>query len=75
MNNQEKLAMLEDIMELEAGDLTLETVLEDVEEWDSLSKLSLMAAVKKNFSKSLSVATIKGFVTVADICNFLDEDK
>ena len=47
MKIEEKIALLEDIMDLDEGTLTLETVLAELEEWDSMTKLSLVASVKK----------------------------
>lgn len=37
MPNEKKLELLEEMMELDAGTLTPETTLEDLEEWDSLA--------------------------------------
>lgn len=72
MSLEEKLALLEEIMDLDEGTLTEDTVLEDIDEWDSLSKLSLMAEAKKKFDKALTVEDIRGFITVGDIINILD---
>ncbi len=71
MTEKEKIELLEEIMELDEDTLNLESVLEDLEEWDSLSKLSLMAEAKKRFGKNLSVNEIRGFVKVKDICEYL----
>lgn len=70
---KELLEMLEEIMDLDEGVLETTTVLEDLEEWDSLSILSLMAEAKKNYDKKLSVDEIKKFVTVQDIIDFLQK--
>jgi len=67
----EKLRMLEEIMELDEGALELDTQLDEVEEWDSISKLALMAEAKKNWGKTITVDEIKAFVTVQDICDYL----
>lgn len=71
MTDLEKIALLEEIMELDENTLTRDTVLADIDEWDSITKLSLMASVKKQFGKVLSVTEIRGFVTVGDICDYL----
>ncbi len=68
---KELLEMLEDIMDLDEGTLETTTVLEDLEEWDSLSALSLMAEAKKNYGKKLSADEINSFVTVQDIIDYL----
>lgn len=72
MSIEEKLAFLEDMMELDAGELTEDMELDGIEEWDSLTKLSLMAACKKMNTKELSVEQIRKFKTVKDICDFLE---
>lgn len=71
MTNEEKIAILEEAMDLDEGTLDLNSVLADFEEWDSLSKLSLLAFAKKEFGISLSAEDIKSFVTVKDICDIL----
>lgn len=72
MTMEEKIAMLEDIMDLDEGELTQESVLADFEEWDSLSKLSLIAMAKQDFGKVLDTNTLEGFMTVKDICEYLN---
>lgn len=71
MTVEEKIALLEEIMDLDEGTLSAADALEDYEEWDSLSKLSLIAAAKKQFGKVLSTDTLRGFKTVQDICDYL----
>lgn len=70
---KELLEMLEEIMDLDEGELETTTILEDLEEWDSLSALSLMAEAKKNYGKILSAEDINGFNTVQDIIDYLQK--
>ena len=72
MTVQEKLEVLEDILELDEGTLKVEDSLEDINEWDSMSKLYLVTYVKKEMQKRLTVDEIKNFETVQDICDYLD---
>lgn len=65
---EEKIELLEDMMDLDEGTLSPDTVLDDLEEWDSMSKLSLVVLAKKSFSKDLDVKDVREFKTVADIC-------
>lgn len=51
MTVQEKLEVLEDILELDEGTLKVEDSLEDIDEWDSMSKLYLVTYVKKKCRK------------------------
>ncbi|MCH5265272.1 MAG: acyl carrier protein [Lachnospiraceae bacterium] len=70
MELKEKLELLEEIMDCE-GELTEDTILADVDEWDSLSALSLTVLVRKEFGISLTTDMIRGFVTVKDICDIM----
>ena len=72
MTVQERLEVLEDILELDEGTLKVEDSLEDIDEWDSMSKLYLVTYVKKEMQKRLTVDEIKNFETVQDICDYLD---
>ena len=67
MDESQKLRMLEDIMEADEGDLTPETVLEELELWDSMTQLSLIALLDDEFGKELSGEDIAKFKVVADI--------
>ena len=71
MSTEEKIALLEEAMDLDEGTLSLESQLEDFEEWDSLSKLSLIATAKKEFDIALSADIIRSFKTVKDVCDCL----
>lgn len=71
MSTEEKIALLEDLMELDEGELDLNADLADIEEWDSLTKLSLMATIKKMYNKSITVEKLKSFKKVKDICDYL----
>lgn len=73
MTLQEKLEFLEEIMDVEEGTLEENTVLEEVEEWDSLSTLALIAEMKKEYGIRLGTETIKEFKTVSDICKCIPD--
>ncbi len=72
MTEQEKIALIEEAMELDEGELKADSVLKEYEEWDSLSKLALIAMAKKEFDKILSTDDIKAFQTVGDICKWMN---
>ena len=67
MTEQEKIAMLEETLDLDEGTLTADTVLDDVDEYDSMAKLSLIVMMDDEFGKKLTGDVIKGFKTVGDI--------
>lgn len=62
---------LEDILEVEDITLNGDTVLADVDEWDSLGKLALMAMAKKEWDCTLTANQIREFLVVDDIYNLL----
>ena len=45
--------------------------LDDVDEYDSITKLSLIVMFEDEFGKKLTGADIKGFITVQDILDFM----
>ncbi len=71
MELQEKLDLLEEIMDKDEGTLKLDAMLQDIEEWDSLSKLGLMAEVKRRMNCRLTTEEILEFKTVQDIIDYL----
>lgn len=73
MTLQEKIEFLEEIMDVDAGSLTEDTILEEVEEWDSLSTLTLTVKMKQDYDMNLTTDMIKEFVTVGDICNYIPD--
>lgn len=73
MTEREKLAMLEDMLELDEGELTVDTVLEEVDEYDSMAKLSLIVLMEDEFDIKLTGDVIKGFVTVGDIVKLMNK--
>ncbi len=72
MNTQEKLAALEDIMELEEGSLKPEMKLGDIEEWDSLSALSFVVLLGDEFQRKISGAEIRAFQSVQDMLDVME---
>ena len=73
MTEREKLAMLEDMLELEEGDLSLDKALEDIDEYDSMAKLSLIVLMEDEFGVKLTGDVIKSFETVGDIVALMDK--
>ena len=71
LTNQEKLSLLEEMMELEDGSLTDKTALDDIEEWDSLAAISLIVLVDEKCGKRLTGAEIRKFETIGDILAYM----
>ena len=72
MTTKEKLALLEDMFEMEEGELDPSMELESIEQWDSMTKLSLIILMDDECGKTLKSDDIRSFVTVQDILNYMD---
>lgn len=73
MNLEEKLSLIAEALDIEPGTLKPETRLEDLQEWDSLGMVSLIAMLDKHFSVRLQPDEIRALVTVEDILSRMKE--
>ncbi len=67
MTIAEKLELLTRTIEANPGDLKPETILEELDYWDSLSKLSILAMFSTRFDRELNLEKLRSFITVGDI--------
>lgn len=72
MDRKEKLALMEECMDLEVGTLKVEDKLESFEEWDSVTALSIIAMVDEQFHKTLSGEDLIAAKTVSDILALME---
>ncbi len=73
MTDQEKIALLEETWEIDEGTLALDTALADVDEYDSMAKLSLIVLMDDEFGVKLTGDIIKGFETIGDIIKLMNK--
>lgn len=66
MNKEQFLEEMVEVLQTE-DEITMDTVLEDLEEWDSLSIMSTMAFLDKNFGVKTNMADYKNMTTIVDI--------
>ena len=67
MELSEKLALLEDILDVDSGSLSCDQSLDDIDEWDSLSALSVVVMIKDEFNVKLTGAQVRAFKTIQDL--------
>ena len=72
MNLQEKLPLIEEVLDVDQGSLTPETLLAEVDEWDSIAALSLVVMLDEKFEKTVSGVQIKALASVNDILDYMD---
>lgn len=71
MTNKEKIRLIEDTLELEANTLKEETFLADIENYDSMTKLTLIVLCDDEFNKKLTGEQLNAFKTVKDFLDFM----
>ena len=67
MTNKEKITLLEGMLDVEEGSLNEEMELGDVDNWDSLAIISLIALLDENFGKTIPAGEIRKFKRVKDV--------
>ena len=67
MNRKEFLAQLDEILELPAGTLTGAEPLSDLENWDSLAMMNVIALASDRCGVTLSPRKIAACASVADL--------
>ena len=72
MSNEEKMALLEDMFEVDKGEISPETELESIDSWDSMMKLTLIVLMDEECGKALKSDDIKGFKTLQDLMDYMD---
>jgi acyl carrier protein len=72
MTEIRKIELLEDMLDLEAGTLKADLLIEDIEEWDSMAVISLIALLDGEFGKAITAKEIKSFKTIEDILKVME---
>ena len=72
MTQKEKIALLEDMLELDEGTLTPDTLLSSIDEYDSMAKLSLIVLFDEECGRKLTGEELRTFKTVGDILSAMD---
>lgn len=67
MTENKMIAMIEEALDLEGGTLSEDTVLAELDEYDSMAKLSLIVLMDDEFGIKVTGDMIKSFKTVSDI--------
>ncbi len=72
MNIKEKLALIEEALDVEENTLTVDTKLDDIDEWDSMSALSLIVMLDDEFDVVVTAGQIKALQTIEDIVKYME---
>lgn len=71
MTDEKKLELLADTFDCDVEELSADMALEELENWDSMTKLSLIVLMDDECGKTLTSDEIKTFKTVGDVMTFM----
>lgn len=63
------LAAIKEALEIEDRDIALTDVFRDFDEWDSLSRLSLIAMLDDDYDVAIEDEVFKSLITLGDLFN------
>ncbi len=75
MTKNDFLLLFAERLQIVKNDLTIQTNLKSLEEWDSWNSLELMTLVDETFQVTLTSNDLQSFVTFEDIIKKIGEQK
>ena len=72
MTTAEKIALLEEVMELEEGTLQQDDVLEEYDEWDSVTILGIISLIDEEFGKTVTGKEVRDIKTVSGLLDMME---
>ncbi len=72
MTIQEKLNILQDLLDVDQDALNEETELDQLSEWDSIAVITVIAMFDSHFGKEVTPEAVKGFKTIKDITDKME---
>ena len=71
MTNEKNLELLADVFDCDAEELNADLVLEELDNWDSMTKLALIVLMDDECGKTLTSNDIKVFKTIGDVMEYM----
>ncbi|MCM1568121.1 MAG: acyl carrier protein [Roseburia sp.] len=72
MDDNKKLEMLAEVLDMEASDLDMEMELDTIGEWDSMAYLNFIVLLDDEFGKKVESGVLKGCKKVSDLINLMN---
>lgn len=72
MDRDEKLAIIAEILEMDADELEEDMMLDDFDTWDSVAVLSVIAMMDEKFGKYPHASEIRQYIKVIDLMNSME---
>ena len=73
MNLKQFIALCEEILELKEGTLTMNTRLDNIEEWDSLTRMDLVSYCDDKFNTTLPVEIFRDAEIFQDVVDKVEK--
>lgn len=67
MQESEFISKFKEALEIEDGNITITTVFRDLDEWDSLAELSLIAMLDEDYQYELESQDLERLKTIGDL--------
>ena len=71
MQEQEFLELISDALEVELSDLSFQSKLEEVDEWDSIGQLAFIGLLDENLSIDIDVEKMLECATISQLFEFV----
>lgn len=75
MKIQDFLRFIKEYLEVENSELTVNTILSNLSEYDSMGKMSMISLLDDKFGISISAAELSQVKTIRDLINFIGQEK
>lgn len=72
MTVEEKLNILQDLLDVDRDSLKEDTELEQLSEWDSIAAITIIAMFDSLYGREIMPEEVKGFKTVKDIMDQME---
>ena len=77
MNNSEILltitSIIQEVLEIPDVQVTLETSAADIDEWDSMTHIQIIASIEKKYSIRFALGELQSLKNVGDMINLINK--
>ena len=75
MNVQDFIEKFAEAIEVDSSDLTAETEFRNLDEWDSVAYLSVIAMIDEEYDMQIEMPTFKTLKTLGAIAEYIEKSK
>lgn len=75
MDIQKFIEKFAEAIEVEATELTIDTEFRDLDEWDSVAYISVIAMMDEEYDIQIEMATFKTLKTIGAIVEYIENNK